>query len=110
MNAPKDSLIHTIYITPVNLIEDIMDKFEASKEQKNEVINLYNKIKNKSSKINRSRPQSISSALIYYWISYKNINISLKDFSKRVELSELTIVKIAKEISEILGVIPEVWK
>ena len=87
-----------------------MDKFEASKEQKNEVINLYNKIKNKSSKINRSRPQSISSALIYYWISYKNINISLKDFSKRVELSELTIVKIAKEISEILGVIPEVWK
>ena len=87
-----------------------MDKFEASKEQKNEVINLYNKIKNKSSKINRSRPQSISSALIYYWISYKNINISLKEFSKRVELSELTILKISKEISEILGVIPEVWK
>ena len=110
LNAPKDSLIHTTYITPINLIEDIMDKFEASKEQKNEVINLYNKIKNKSSKINRSRPQSISSALIYYWISYKNINISLKEFSKRVELSELTILKISKEISEILGVIPEVWK
>ena len=110
LNAPKDSLIHTTYITPVNLIEDIMDKFDATKDQKSEVIKLYTKIKNKSSKINRSRPQSVSAALIYYWISYKNIDICLKDFAKRVELSELTIVKISKEISEILGVIPEVWK
>jgi len=110
LNASKDSLIHTTYITPINLIEDIMDKFEATKEHKIEVIKLYNKIKNKSSKINRSRPQSVSAALIYYWICYKNIDICIKDFAKRVDLSELTIVKISKEISDILGVIPEVWK
>jgi transcription initiation factor TFIIIB Brf1 subunit/transcription initiation factor TFIIB len=93
----------------VNLNEDIMDKFKATDEHKKEVINLYAKIKNKSSKINRSRPQSISSGLIYFWISMKNIDISLKDFAKKVELSELTISKIAKEISDILGVIPESW-
>lgn len=110
LNASKDSLIHTTYITPINLIEDIMDKFEATKEHKIEVIKLYNKIKNKSSKINRSRPQSVSASLIYYWICYKNIDICIKDFAKRVDLSELTIVKISKEISDILGVIPEVWK
>jgi len=109
LNLPKDSPIHTTYITPINLIEDIMDKFKATPEQKKEVIELYNQIKNKSSKINRSRPQSISSGLIYFWISMKNIDISLKDFAKKVELSELTISKIAKEISEILGVIPESW-
>lgn len=109
LNIPKDSPIHTTYITPVNIIEDIMDKFKATDDQKKEVINIYNQIKNKSSKINRSRPQSIASGLTYFWISLKNINISLKDFSKKVELSELTISKIAKEISDILGIIPESW-
>ena len=109
LNVPKDSPIHTTYITPINLIEDIMDKFKATTSQKKEVIELYNKIKNKSSKINRSRPQSISSGLIYFWISLKNIEISLKDFAKKVDLSELTISKISKEISDILGIIPESW-
>ena len=116
LNVPKDSPIHTTYITPINLIEDIMDKFKASDLQKKEVIDLYYKIKNKSSKINRSRPQSISSGLVYFWISLKDIDISttsnstsLKEFAKKVNLSELTISKIAKEISDILGVIPESW-
>lgn len=116
LNVPKDSPIHTTYITPINLIEDIMDKFKASELQKKEVIDLYYKIKNKSSKINRSRPQSISSGLVYFWISLKDIDISttnnstsLKEFAKKVNLSELTISKIAKEISDILGVIPESW-
>ena len=86
-----------------------MDKFRATDAQKNEVIEIYNKIKNKSSKINRSRPQSISAGITYYWVSTKNIDISLKDFAKKVELSELTISKIAKEIAEVLGNTPESW-
>jgi transcription initiation factor TFIIIB Brf1 subunit/transcription initiation factor TFIIB len=109
LNAPKNSIIHTTYITPINIIEDIMDKFDATNEQKKEVLYLYDKIKNKSSKINRSRPGSIASGIVYFWISLKSINISIKDFAKKVELSELTIIKISKEISEILGIIPESW-
>ena len=88
LNVPKDSLIHTTYITPVNLVEDIMDKFNATLEQKQEVKDIYEQIKNKSSKINRSRPQSISSSLV---------------FASKTALSELTISKIAREIAEILG-------
>ena len=106
---PQSHDIHTTYITPANLIDDIMDKFRATDAQKNEVIEIYNKIKNKSSKINRSRPQSISAGITYYWVSTKNIDISLKDFAKKVELSELTISKIAKEIAEVLGKTPESW-
>ena len=104
LNAPKESLIHTTYITPEYLIEDIMDKFKASKEQKQEVIELYHKIKNKSSKINRSRPQSVANSLTYWWICYKGLDISLKEFAKKSELSELTIDRLAKEISEILDI------
>lgn len=101
--APKNSNIRTMYITPINLVEEIMDKFSATKEQKEEVIELYNQIKNKSSRLNRSRPQSVGAGIVYYWICLNKKDISLKQFTKKVSLSELTINKIAKEISEVLG-------
>lgn len=102
-NAPRGSKIRTTYITPVNLLEDIMDQFSATKEQKKEVIEIYYKIKNKSSRLNRSRPQSVASAIVFYWICMKKKKISIKEFTKKVTLSELTVTKIAKEISEVLG-------
>lgn len=101
--APKNSNIRTAYITPINLVEEIMEKFSATDEQKKEVIKLYNQIKNKSSRLNRSRPQSVASGLVYFWICSKQKDISLKQFTKKVSLSELTINKIAKEISEVIG-------
>ena len=102
VNIPKDSSIHTTSITGVHHIYDIMNKFSATNNQKNEVIELYNKTKNKSSKLNRARPQSVAAALTYYWICKKNMGISLKKFAQKVELSELTINKNAKEVSNIL--------
>mgnify|MGYP003336189110 FL=1 len=80
-----------------------MDKFKSSQEQKEEVIKLYSRIKNKSSKLNRARPQSVAASLIYYWTQQNNIDINLKDFAKKVDLSELTIDKNTKEISVILN-------
>jgi len=103
LHAPKDSIIHTTYITSEHLLCDIMDQFKANDKQKEEVISLYKQIKNKSSKLNRSRPQSVSAGLIYYWITKNNMNISLKEFSKTSNLSGLTIDKISKEIAKILN-------
>ena len=104
LNIPRDSIIHTTYITPINLVEDIMDKFNATHEHKKEVRELYEKIANKSSKINRSRPQSIAAGLVFFWICYKGLDISIKDFASKTDLSELTINKISREISEILEI------
>jgi transcription initiation factor TFIIIB Brf1 subunit/transcription initiation factor TFIIB len=109
LHAPKKSTIRTTYITPINLVEEIMEKFSATKEQKEEVIKLYGQIKNRSSKLNRARPQSVSSGLVYYWICSQNKEISIKQFAAKVSLSELTVDKIASEISEILGT-PEIYK
>ena len=103
LHAPKNSSIRTTYITPINLVEEIMEKFSATPEQKQEVIKMYNQIRNKSSKLNRSRPQSVASGLVYFWIRSKKKDISLKQFTKKVSLSELTINKIANEISEVIG-------
>jgi transcription initiation factor TFIIIB Brf1 subunit/transcription initiation factor TFIIB len=100
--APKDSKIRTTYITPIHIIEEIMEKFSATKEQTQEVVTLYEQIRNKSSRLNRSRPQSVASGLVFYWICIKGKEITLKDFAKKVILSELTINRIAKEIAEVL--------
>ena len=99
--APKDSAIRTTYITPENLVQDIMKKFSATGVQIKEVTELYKQIKNKSSRLNRSRPQSVASGLVYFWICQQNKNISLKEFTEKVSLSELTVNKIAKEIESI---------
>jgi transcription initiation factor TFIIIB Brf1 subunit/transcription initiation factor TFIIB len=100
--APKNSKIRTTYITPRELILETMEKFSATKEQKDEVLDLYEQIKNKSSFLNRARPQSVANGVVYYWICSKKMNISLKEFAKKASLSELTINKISKEIGNVL--------
>jgi transcription initiation factor TFIIIB Brf1 subunit/transcription initiation factor TFIIB len=102
VNAPKDSEIHTTNITPVHIIREIMSIFDASETQKQEVSNLYEQIKNRSSKLNRARPQSLAAALTYYWIQQKKLTITLREFAERVDLSELTITKNVTEITTVL--------
>jgi transcription initiation factor TFIIIB Brf1 subunit/transcription initiation factor TFIIB len=103
VNAPKDSPIHTTTLTAVHHIHDVMDKFSATPAQKIEVTNLYRRTRNRSSKLNRARPQSVAAALTYYWICKKKMDISLKKFAQKADLSELTINKNAKEVAIVLG-------
>ena len=42
---------------------------------------------------------NIASALIFFWICMNNIDISLKCFAQKVDLSELTISKLSKEFN-----------
>lgn len=91
------------YITPLNLIDEIMNKFSASETHKNEVKALFDKINNKSSTLNRARPQSIAAGIIYYWICTTKKNIDIKEYTQIVNLSESTIVKLKKEITLIMN-------
>jgi transcription initiation factor TFIIIB Brf1 subunit/transcription initiation factor TFIIB len=102
LNASKTSGVHTSHITTSSIISDIMSNIGSTDSQKNEVINLYNLIKNRSSKLNRSRPQSVACGLIYYWLKKEDINITLREFSNKTDLSELTIQKITSEINTII--------
>lgn len=91
------------YTSPVDSIRDILSKWETEKSTINEVIELYQSVDNKSSLINRSRAKSVAAGVIYYYsLATRRTNIKLKEFSKRVELSESTITKVAKEVSAIL--------
>jgi transcription initiation factor TFIIIB Brf1 subunit/transcription initiation factor TFIIB len=103
LNAPKDSSIRSKYITPVELVEDLLALFKLPKEEhKENILSLYEKIRNKSSILNRSRPQSVASSLMFYYIQKKTPEFTVKEFVKTVKLSELTVNKISKEIISIL--------
>ena len=102
-NIPKDYLIQIKYEKPINIVDQIMDLFHASETQKEDVRNYYSQIKNKSSKLNRSRPQSVACGLIYYWIKKEGKSITLKEFADKTHLSESTINAIAKEVGDILA-------
>lgn len=102
VNAPKDSEVRIVYITPKDLILEIMSNYDATQEQKDDIVKIYDCIKNRSIMLNRSRPQSIAAGLTYYYILKTNRKIDLIDFKKKVDLSELTILKIVKEIQRLI--------
>jgi transcription initiation factor TFIIIB Brf1 subunit/transcription initiation factor TFIIB len=104
INAPKNSVIFRTQITPLTYIEHYMEELCANEHDLECVAELYAEVERfQSHKLNRSRPQSIASGLVYYWLLEENRKITLKTFSKIAELSELTIVKIQKDIKDILG-------
>lgn len=98
----KDSPARTIYITPEHIIMEFMDKFNATKEQTEKVVEIYRFVKGKSGVINRSKPQSVAAGVIYYYIIQNNKKIPMKEFTKKVNLSELTVNKISKEVQDII--------
>ena len=104
LNIDKQTQVQNIRITPYHIISEMMQKFITSEpKQVEEVHAIYDFIKNKSSVLNRSRPNSTAAGIIYYYILKNKKAITLKQFSNEVELSELTIKKIVKEIDIIYG-------
>lgn len=91
-----------IYISPISFIPRVMHKFNANDLHVARVTDLYTKIQNRSKLLNRSNPQSTISGLIYYYFRLIGGNITCPKFSKMVKLSDITISKISKNISEIL--------
>ncbi len=90
------------YISAKELIPGIMSRFNADSRQISEVQLLFATVDGKSVILNRSKPQSVACGVIYYYIEITQRGIPLSEFSKTVELSELTIEKITREIKFIL--------
>lgn len=103
IKAAKDLLSFGEKITPAVLVGEIMDIFNARQDQKDEVVKLYERVRNRSSKINQPRPNTVAAGLVYYWILNHNKHVTLKEFSKKVGLSGLTISRISEEIESLIG-------
>ena len=98
----RDKKKKPTYISPVSFIPRIMLKFNANSNHIAKVEELYSKVQNRSRLINRSNPQSTIASLIYYYFRLIGGNINCSKFSKIVKLSDITINRISKNISEIL--------
>ena len=101
INEIKDK--KAIHISPVIFIPRIMKKFNSNQYHIDKVNELYNMIQNKSSLINRSNPQSVISGLVFYYCRLIGKNITCSKFSKIVNLSDITVSRVSKNISDILG-------
>lgn len=102
LNTSKSENIHNSYITPIDIINEIMNLLNASQSQKDEVINFYNEIHTLSPIFKESRPQSVAAGFVFNYICINSsIKMTIKEFAVKVKTSELTINKIRNEIKKI---------
>lgn len=100
-NMSKQSQVQNAYITPEHVIIEFLQLFQITDARRDEILKLYHIIANRSSILNRSRPQSVASGMIWYWLRKNKTTISIKEYVKHVHLSELTVNKIAREIARV---------
>lgn len=101
LNLPMDSEILNFVTDTKQLIREIMAQFNATPLQTEEVLKMHASIENRSSLLNRSRPQSVASGLVRFYILKRNPNFSNEYFKQKIKLSELTLSRIVKEIEKI---------
>jgi transcription initiation factor TFIIIB Brf1 subunit/transcription initiation factor TFIIB len=89
-------------IKPMDYIPLIMERFNANKINVDKVKMLCEKINNKSSELNASKPLSVASGLVYYYCKSLGKEISVKDFVNIIKLNPSTILKMAKLIQNVL--------
>lgn len=101
-NLNKKNKNKPTYISPISFIPPIMAKFNANDFHIGKVNDLYERIQNRSKLLNRSNPQSVIAGLVYYYFRLIGGDINSINFSKMVKLSDITVNRISKTISEIL--------
>lgn len=91
-----------IYISSYQIIRKNMALLNADPLHVEQVVKLYDDIEKVSNILGKSNPQSRCCGLIYYYCKKIEKDISKDDFAKIVGLSAVTIIKISKQISEVL--------
>lgn len=107
--SPSTTTVSSSEPTPLHQIKDILRRFEIDQQNQREISDLYQKIENRSSQLNRSRPRSVAAGLVYYYICLHKRKVTLEEYSVKIGLSTTTILKNAKEISR-LFVTPQVLR
>jgi transcription initiation factor TFIIIB Brf1 subunit/transcription initiation factor TFIIB len=101
LNSPYKT--NSTYITIEDFIPKIMEKLKIKQQHIEAVLKLSKIIKNSSSTLIRSNPQSVSSSLVFYYLRKLNPDeINISEFSNSVKLSEITILRLMSEIESII--------
>jgi transcription initiation factor TFIIIB Brf1 subunit/transcription initiation factor TFIIB len=68
----------------------------------NPVIVIFKLVKKRSNILNVSLCKSVICGCVYFWIKYKNIHKTLKEFAQDVKMSEMTIINKYLVISDVV--------
>lgn len=68
----------------------------------NPVIIIFKLVKKRSNILNVSLCKSVICGCVYFWIKYKNIHKTLKEFAQDVKMSEMTIINKYLVISDVV--------
>ena len=95
-----------INITAEILIPWFMKRINIDQSHHSNILYINNYIKNTSKIINRSNPQSIAAAVIYFYLCINSeyreeLGIKRKSFAEKTDLSDITITKLVREISDV---------
>ena len=95
------------HVRPENLISELVKKVGITRQGViSEIMQISKNIENRNLIINRSAPQSVAPAVIFFYLCLnpeykKSIGYTKKSFASKVELSEITLTRIVKKIAEI---------
>jgi hypothetical protein len=94
----------TLHIEPEDLVYNFLINCKIDLKHMDNIVTIITKVKNMSSIIKtRSCPKSIAAGIIYLYMTmlkergYTDFPYSKSEFSKMVNLAEITITKISKE-------------
>jgi len=101
---PQDRITH---VKPENLIRRIMSQAEIDEKHFHSIKALTKYLDGTSSLLNRSNTQSVAAAIVYLYLcinpDYKKTSGLTKTvFAKRIKLSDITIIKLAKEACKVV--------
>jgi len=100
----NDRVNHT---GPEDLLRMVLKITGISISHYNEICILLKKLQKMSRTLNNSSPMSMASSVVYFYIKTHPevcVNFNKKAFSDKVDLSDITITKLAKEICKVMEV------
>lgn len=96
--------ISTDTITPRHYVPAIMETFNIKQTHIDNVIKLCTKMDDlHSSILNRSTPENISIAIVFYYLRSVGADIGMENYSKTVHVSTNILQKLSTEINRLLG-------
>lgn len=94
------------YIQPEDLVKWIMKLTGIGDEHYKAIMTLTKYFRNSSETLKRSSPQSVASAIIYFYLCLykdyrKQLGLTKNKFAEKAQLSDITITKLAREAAVI---------
>jgi transcription initiation factor TFIIIB Brf1 subunit/transcription initiation factor TFIIB len=96
------------YITPVELIPNILRAIGANDQQISDVLKIHALIDGKREQLRTSRPQSVAAGVVYYYCEKAEKQVDIEKIAEIAKISVLTIRRNAAEIEKAVATLSKI--